>query len=63
MSHLHVGAQKNIVKGPAGCKSKLRNEVGQGSLIMSYYIRFTIPRSIKTFEISLIIKIIINYKK
>ena len=33
MSHLQVGAQKKIVKGPAGWRSKLLKEVGHGTFI------------------------------
>ena len=31
ISHLKVGAQKKIVKGPAGWRRRLRMEVGQGA--------------------------------
>ena len=31
IAHLKVGAQKNIVKGPAGCDKKEAMGVGQGS--------------------------------
>ncbi len=36
ISHLKVGAQKKIVKGPAGCKRSDLALVGQGSVITTF---------------------------
>ena len=42
IAHLKVGAQKKIVKGPAGWDKKEAMGVGQGSLSTAAWIRGTI---------------------
>jgi hypothetical protein len=36
MSHLKVGAQKKMVKGPAGCRRRLRAEALHGRAITTF---------------------------
>ena len=42
MAHLKVGAQKNIVNGPAGCAKREEIGEGHGSLSTAAWIRGTI---------------------
>jgi len=37
-SHLEVGAQKKMVKGPAGCAAKFRTALGIASLVSAFRI-------------------------
>jgi hypothetical protein len=49
--HLKVGAQKNMVNGPAGCISRLLTPEGQGRLITTFCITGTIPSPISSSNI------------
>jgi hypothetical protein len=59
ISHLQVGAQKKIVKGPAGCNSRVLIERGQGTFIMRFWIRLTMPKSILPVILCCLKKLII----
>jgi len=49
--HLKVGAQKKMVKGPAGCTRSVRMPEGHGRVSTTFWMACTIPRDMIEFKV------------